>query len=360
MEAGYRVAMVSDCLRLIADATKDLELLVLRQQLRILERRVGKPVRPSRAEKLLLAVTALQIKERAQAGRQRFKDSLLLFKPATVLKWHRELVKRKWTFQRRTTVGRPRLDAELEALIVRLANENPGLGYEKLQGELEKLRYDVGISTVRDVLKRHHILPAPERDRTRSNWRTFLNHYRTQMLACDFFVVETAFLQTVYVLFFIELSTRRVYLAGCTDRPDSAWVTQQARQLLWQLQDREPPLRFLIHDRDTKFTHAFETVFAAEGIETVLTPFRAPNANAFAECWVRSVRDECLDHLLIINQAHLRRVLREYVDYYDTARPHQGLNQQAPIPFPRGSTTGPISRRGVLGGILHDYRRQAA
>ena len=216
-------------LRLIADATKDLELLVLRQQLRILERRVGKPVRPSRAEKLLLAVTALQIKERAQAGRQRFKDSLLLFKPATVLKWHRELVKRKWTFQRRTTVGRPRLDAELEALIVRLANENPGLGYEKLQGELEKLGYDVGISTVRDVLKRHHILPAPERDRTRSNWRTFLNHYRTQMLACDFFVVETAFLQTVYVLFFIELSTRRVYLAGCTDRPDSAWVTQQAR-----------------------------------------------------------------------------------------------------------------------------------
>ncbi len=180
------------------------------------------------------------------------------------------------------------------------------------------------------------------------------------MLACDFFSVETVFLQTVYVLFFIEVSTRRVYLAGCTDQPDSAWVTQQARQLLWQLQNRELPLRFLIHDRDTKFTGAFETVFAAEGSETVLTPDRAPNANAFAERWVRSVRQECLDRLLIINQAHLRRVLREYVDYYDTARPHQGLDQQAPIPFPRGSTTGPISRRDVLGGILHDYRRQAA
>ena len=347
-------------LRLVTDPDKDLELLVLRQQIRVLERRVGKPVRPSRVEKLLLALTAMQLKDRARAGRQGFKNSLLLFKPATVLKWHRELVKRKWTFQRRNKVGRPWLDAELEGLIVRLAHENPGLGYEKLQGELEKLGYDVGISTVRDVCKRHHILPAPERDRTGSSWRTFLNHYRTQMLACDFFTVETIFLQTVYVLFFIEVNTRRVYLAGCTEQPDSAWVTQQARQLLWQLQDREPALRFLIHDRDTKFTGSFETVFAAQGIETVLTPYRAPNANAFAERWVRSVRVECLDHLLIFNRVHLRRVLREYVDYYDMARPHQGLDQQAPIPFPRGPSTGPISRRDVLGGILHDYRRQAA
>ncbi len=282
-------------LRLIADPDKDLELLVLRQQIRVLERRIGKPVRPSRVEKLLLTLSALQIKERARAGQQGFKNSLLLFKPATVLKWHRELVKRKWTFQHRAKVGRPRMDEELEALIVRLARENAGLGYEKLQGELEKLGYDVGISTVRDVLKRHHILPAPERDRTHSNWRTFLNHYRTQMLACDFFTVETVWLHTVYVLFFIEMRTRRVYVAGCTDRPDSAWVTQQARQLLWQLQDREPSTRFLIHDRDTKFTGSFETVFAAEGIQTILTPYRAPNANAYAERWVRSVRQECLD-----------------------------------------------------------------
>jgi putative transposase len=347
-------------LHLVTDPDKDLELLVLRQQIRVLERRVGKPVHPLRVEKLLLALSAMQLKDLARAGRQGFRNSLLLFKPATVLKWHRELVRGKWTFQRRSKVGRPRLDAELEALIVRLAHENPGLGYEKLQGELEKLGYEVGISTVRDVCKRQHILPAPERDRTGSNWRTFLNHYRTQMLACDFFTVETIFLQTVYVLFFIEVSTRRVCLAGCTQQPDSAWVTQQARQLLWQLQDREPALRFLIHDRDTKFTGSFETAFAAEGIEEVLTPYRTPNANAFAERWVRSVRDECLDHLLILNQLHLRRVLREYVDYYNTARPHQGLDQQAPIPFPRGPTTGSISRRDVLGGILHDYRRQAA
>jgi transposase InsO family protein len=210
------------------------------------------------------------------------------------------------------------------------------------------------------VLKRHHILPAPERDRPHSSWRTFLNHYRTQMLACDFFTIETVSLQTVYILFFIELSTRRVYLAGCTIRPDSAWVTQQARQVLWQFQDRNQRRRFLIHDRDTKFPRSFETVFAAEGIETVLTPYHAPNANAVAEPWIRSVRQECLGQLLIINQVHLRRVLKEYVDYYNTARPHQGLDQQAPIQFPRGLTIAPIVCRDVLGGILHDYRRQAA
>jgi transposase InsO family protein len=356
------VTLILDLLTLRYSANKDkaLEVLVLRQQIRILERRVGKPVRPSRVEKLLLALTAFRIKARTREGRQRLNDSILLFKPATVLNWHRELVKRKWTFQRRAKAGRPRIEAELEALIVRLANENPGLGFEKLQGELLKLGYDIGISTVRDVLARHHIPPAPERDRTRSHWRTFLNHYRTQMLACDFFTIETVFLKTIYVLFFIDMGTRRVWLAGCTRHPDSAWVTQQARQLTWQLQEQESHTRFLIHDRDTKFTGAFEAVFAAEGIETVLTPYRAPNANAFAERWVRSVRAECLDQIVIVNETHLRRVLREFTDYYDTARPHQGLAQQAPIPFPRGPSHGEIHCHDVLGGIIHDYRRVAA
>src|SRR5262249_42347378 len=152
--------------------------------------------------------------------------------------------------------------------------------------------------------------------------------------------------------FFIELNTRRVYLAGCTDRLDAAWVTQQARQMLWLLHDRVPTIRFLIHDRDTKFTGSFETVFASEGIQTILPPARAANANAVAERWVRSARTECLDRLLIINQSHLRRVLEEYVDYYNMARPHQCLDQQAPIPFPRDPAAGPVSCRDVLGGIL--------
>lgn len=331
-----------------------------RQQIRILERRLGKRVRPSRVEKMLLAVTALRMKGYLRQGQQRFKDSLLLFKPATVLKWHRELVKRKWTFQQRTKLGRPRIDAELEALIVRLAEENPGLGYEKLQGELSKLGYELGVSTVRDVLHRHHMLPAPERNRSGSNWRTFLKHYQAQRLACDFFTIESVFLKTIYVLFFIELNTRRVYVAGCTRQPNATWVAQQARQFLWQLQDEQRAMRFLIHDRDTKFSAAFETVFAAAGIETLLTPYRAPNANAVAERWVRSVGTECLDRLLILNEEHLRRVLKEYTDYYNTARPHQGLHQQAPIPFQPGPLHALIHCRDVLGGLIHDYRRQAA
>jgi hypothetical protein len=154
-------------------------------------------------------------------------------------------------------------------------------------------------------------------------------HYRDQILACDFFTVETLFMQTIYVLFFIELSIRRVYIAGCTTEPRSAWIVQEARQLTWQLEGRTPAVHFLIHDRDTKFTVAFNTVFRGQAVHVILTPFRAPNANAVAERWVRTVRQECLDKLLILNQAHLRRGLAEYQTYYNEARPHQGLAQRA-------------------------------
>jgi putative transposase len=179
------------------------------------------------------------------------------------------------------------------------------------------------------------------------------------MLACDFFTVETVTLRTLYVLFFIELGTRRMHVAGCTAHPDSAWVTQQARQLVWELADTAHPICFLIHDRDTKFTASFDQVFTSEGIEIVLTPYHAPQANAFAERWVYTIREECLDHLLILGQRHLRRILLEYVQYYNTARPHQGIQQYAPLPFPPVQS-GPVARRDVLGGIIHDYYRQVA
>jgi putative transposase len=257
--------------------------------------------------------------------------------------------------------GRPPTSLELETLILRLANENLTWGYGKLEGELSKLGYDVGHSTIRDVLKRRRVPPAPERGKQGSNWRTFLAHYKDEMVACDFLTVETAWLKTLYVLFFIELGSRRVHLAGCTSRPKSAWVTQQARQLSWKIQDRRLPMRFLIHDRDTKFTTSFDTVFTAEDVTIIRTPVRAPNANAFAERWIRSVREECLDRLLILGEWHLRRVLAEYVTYYNHARPHQGINQQCPTPL-MGSAArdGPIERRDILGGVLHDYYRRAA
>jgi putative transposase len=188
-----------------------------------------------------------------------------------------------------------------------------------------------------------------------------MRHYKDQILACDFFIVETIFLKTIYVLFFIELGSRRVHFAGCTTNPDGSWVTQQARQLVWDLEDREPRLRFLIHDRDSKFTDAFDAVFRSEGMKTILTPARAPNANAHAERWVRSARTESLDKLLIVNQSHLRSVMSEYVDYYNCRRPHQGLGQRIPMmPVLPSNDKGPVRCRNVLGGVIRNYCRQAA
>ncbi|GAB4453092.1 MAG: hypothetical protein Kow00120_23080 [Anaerolineae bacterium] len=187
-----------------------------------------------------------------------------------------------------------------------------------------------------------------------------MTHYRQQILACDFFTIETTFLRTLYVLFFVELGTRWVHIAGCTARPNGKWVAQQARQTAWALEERDVPIRFLIHDRDCKFTEAFDTVFASEHITIIETPVRAPNANAYAARWVRSVREECLDKLLIFNEAHLRRVLRAYVAYYNSARPHQGIAQQIPIPRVISNNTGAVRCQKVLGGIIHDYYREAA
>ena len=167
-------------------------------------------------------------------------------------------------------------------------------------------------------------------------------------------------MRTVYVLFFIDLGRRRVYLAGCTRHPDLGWVTQQARQLSWHIQDSTLPVRFLIHDRDTKFCRSFDTVFKSEGVEIIETPYHAPNANGVAERWIRSVREECVDHLVMLNEGHLQRVLVEYRDHFNHRRPHQGLNQECPMPALQHSANNRIHRRDVLGGIIHDYYRDAA
>lgn len=282
---------------------------------------------------------------------------MLLFTPATLLRWHRELAQRKWTFRRRRCGGRPPLDPKLRTLILRLARENPAWGYDRIQGELRKLGQRVGRSTSRDLLKRQHVPPAPERARRGPTWRTFLRHYQEQPLAADFFTVETALLQTIYVLFFIEVRTRRVVLAGCTAHPTAAWVSQQARNLAWGLQEGTLPVTMLVHDRDAKSPASFDAVFRSEGLQVVLTPPRCPQANCYAERWIGSVRRECLDHLVILGERHLLRVLMAYTDFYNQRRPHQGLDQQCPIPLTCGPGQGPIIRRNVLGGIIHDYER---
>ena len=305
-------------------ADKDLEIVALRQQVRILERKLGSKPRISRAEKVFLAALADRIRKSGIGGKQRLSSSILMFKPDTVLKWHRELVKRKWTYrQDQNRGGRPKIDAEIEQLILDLAKENPRWGRGKIHGELLKLGFEVSEETVRNVLARHDVPPAPKR--SVSTWGAFLNHYKAQMLACDFFTVETITLKTLYVLFFIELGTRRVRIAGCTAHPDGDWVAQQARNLVWELDENEENrMRFLIHDRDRKFCSEFNRVFASEGLEIVLTPPRAPRANSYAERWVRTAREECLDQILILNEKHLLSVMKEFTSYHNHERPHQG------------------------------------
>jgi putative transposase len=209
---------------------KDLEILLLRRQLAIVGRKLDKPLRVSRAEKLALAVVAMKLKASTGQTVRQMRSVLRIFQPETVFKWHRELVRRKWTHNQQGKGGRPRTDQELERLVVRLANEN-GWGSGKLEGELVKLGYEISDETIRRILRRLGLSPSPDRTPSPS-WRQLMPHYKDQILACDFFTIETLFLQTVYVLFFIEVGSRRVHFAGCTAHPTGAWVTQQGRQMV--------------------------------------------------------------------------------------------------------------------------------
>jgi putative transposase len=245
--------------------------------------------------------------------------------PQTLLRWHRELIRRKWTYRRRGA-GRPPVDPGTVDLIRRLGRENPRWGCVRIQGELRKLGIRAGASMVRRILRRAELGPEPRR--TGPTWSEFLRAQGRAALACDFVTVETVFLRTLYVLFFIELSTRRVHVAGTTSRPNSAWVSQQARNLsiIGGLEDK----RILLRDRDAKFSGPFDEVFRTEGLTVVKTPVRAPRANAFAERWVGTARRECLDHVLIFGRRHLQRVLGAYVEHYNRARPHRGIDLEPP------------------------------
>ncbi len=260
---------------------KDLEILILRHQLDILERKRTHPIKVSNAEKLTLVVLTNKLKNLGDRSASQLRNVVRIFQPETVLKWHRELVRRKWTQDHPNKGGRPRIDHKLKALIVRLARENPRWGYGKIEGELIKLGVRLSQTTIRNVLDRNGILPAPVRFGS-IGWRRLMKHYKEQIIACDFFTIETFWLKTLYVFFFIELGSRRVHLAGITANPDSAWVTQQARQLVWNLEDSDTDLKFLIHDRDSKFTNAFDNVFKSADLHVNHTPLRAPDASAHA------------------------------------------------------------------------------
>jgi putative transposase len=336
------------------DRSKELELLVLRHELSILRRQARRP-QLTESDRLLLAALSRVIPRRSWRA--------FLVTPETLLRWHRRMVAWRWTYPHRRP-GRPAIDQEVRQLILRLARENSHWGYVRIVGELRKLGITVSATLVRNVLARAGVPPAPERGA--SSWRSFLRHHGNTILACDFFTVDTVWLRRLYVLFFVSIATRRVEYVACTRNPDTAWMTQQARNLLMDVDDRGQRPRFLIHDRDRKFSRAFDAILASEGIEIVRTPIQAPNANAYAERWVGSVRRECLDRLLIFRRRQLEHVLRVYIRHFNQQRPHRALDLRPPDscsganPSPT-ATIHPlqIKRRDLLGGLLHEYEAAA-
>ncbi|MFE9751139.1 integrase core domain-containing protein [Saccharothrix saharensis] len=282
-----------------------------------------------------------------------------LVTPGTILRWHRRLVARKWTYPHRT--GRPAVDDTVVALIERMARENTGWGYRRIQGELLKLGHRVAASTVRRVLQRLRIPPTPRRD-TDMSWRRVLRAQATSMLACDFFHIDCAItLKRIYVFFVMEVATRYVHILGTTTNPDEAWTTQQARNLLMDLDNRADDLRFLIRDRAGQFTASFDSVFSGAGIQAVKIPPRCPRANANAERFVGTVRQEVTDRLLIINKHHLRTVPDRYAAHYNHRRAHRAQQLAPPRPHkPAEPSRTSIRRRPVLDGLINEYEPTAA
>jgi len=335
------------------ERSKELEILVLRHELLILRRQVRRP-RFTPGDRLLLAALSRLL--------PRSLWPAFVVRPETLLRWHRRLVANHWTYPHRRP-GRPPVNDEVRELVLRLARENVSWGYVRIVGELRKLGIDVSATLVRNVLRASGVPPAPQRGEL--DWRSFLRQQAATTLACDFLSVDTVLLRRLYVLVFICIGSRRIEYVACTSNPDSAWMLQQARNLLMALDDRGQQPRLLIHDRDAKFSRAFDTIFRAEGMNVIRTPFQAPNANAHIERWVGSVRRECLDRLLILSRRQLERVLRVYVRHYNERRPHRALDLQPPDPVRMASPRGDpvhtaVRRRDLLGGLIHEYESAAA
>ena len=323
---------------------------MLRHEVAVLRRANPRP-RLDWADRAVLAALIRLLPSRLRMHR--------LVTPGTVLRWHRRLVTRKWTYPNRT--GRPPVSAEIAALIERIARENHGWGYKRIQGELLKLGHRVSASTIRRVLKALKIPPAPKRH-TDTTWRKFLHAHAATMLATDFFHADCAVtLQRLYCLFVIEVGSRYVHILRITANPDWPWTVQQIRNLLMDLDDRAAGFRFLVRDRAGQFTGAFDAVLAGAGIEVVKIPPRSPRANAYAERFVLTARTEVTDRMLIFGQAHLRMILAQYQAHYSGRRPHRSRQLRPPRPdHPAADLSRErIQRRPVLGGLINEYERVA-
>jgi transposase InsO family protein len=334
---------------------KEVEILVLRHELSILRRQVGRP-RFEVHDRLLLAAFSRMLPRRSWTA--------FSVRPETLLAWHRRLVARRWTYPHRQP-GRPPLSGDVRELILRLARENSSWGYLRIAGELRKPGIAFSASSVRNTLTSAGLPPAPRRDA--QSWRNFLRAHGESILACDFSTVDTVWLRRLYVLAFISIGSRRMNTSRSPASRTTASTLQQVRNLLMQLVDRDRQVRFLIHDRDTKFPRAFDVLLASGNINIIRTPVRARNANAHMERWVGTVRRECLDRLLILGRRQLEHVLRAYVTQYNRQRPHRALDLKPPdsmirSPLARVATphTLHVNPRDLLGGLIHEYEIAAA
>jgi putative transposase len=297
-------------------------------------------------------------------GRKALADVATVARPDTILGWYRKLVARKFDgSEARRGPGRPRIKGEVEQLIVRMASENRSWGYDRIAGALANLGYDISDQTVGNVLRRNGLPPAPERRRT-NTWAAFIRTHLALLAGTDFFTAEVLTLRglvTYYVLFFIHLESRRVVIAGITVHPDEAWMKQIARNATMDEDGALLGCRYLLHDRDTKYTRSFRAIIASGRVKPLALPARSPNLNAYAERWVRSIKEECLSRVILFGERSLRRALSNYVEHFHAERNHQGKGNV--LLFPRATDRqceGPVLCREQLGGLLRYYHRQAA
>jgi putative transposase len=337
------------------DLSKEAELLVLRHENAMLRRQVSR-VRYTPADRVWLVALSRLLPRRCWA-------EVFAVTPATLLAWHRRLVSRRWDYTARRRPGRPPTAAAIKKLIIRMATENPTWGHRRVQGELVRLGHRIAASTVWQILHDAGIGPAPRR--SGPTWRQFLTAQAQAVLAVDFVHVDTVVLKRIYALIAVEYGSRRAHLIGVSAHPTCAWTTQAARNLLMDLADRVPTIKFLLRDRDSRFTRAFDAVFTADGIRILTSPPRAPRANAICERMIGTLRRELLDRVLVVNERHLRRILTIYLHHFNAARPHRTLEQLTPAqaetqhPHVINLADHQVLRRTILDGLTSEYQLAA-